>query len=166
MQQNTVVSMMAPRRIPLQNDPGETQSAIRLSKKVEVTATLAGGSALGFSASNLMQGIPGGVTYWSKVRVQQVKVWAPTQVTGAAVSPLLVVDATSPAGPDISWIDTGIVGQTRPKIGFQFGLLQQSNWLNVADDTDLFSVRIQNAGTGNHLIVIQAVLEIVSPRLG
>jgi len=166
MHQNTVVSMMSPRRVPLQADPGVIQSAIRLTKAVQVTATLSGGSPLGISANNLMQGIPGGVTYWSRMRVQSVKVWAPSQVNGAEVSPILVVDTTLATGADMSWLDTGIVGQSRPKIAFKFGLIQQSTWMGVADDTALFQIRIQNAGSATNLVIMHAVLELMSPHLG
>jgi hypothetical protein len=117
----------------------------------------------------LMTAIPGGTTFWNKVRVQAIRVWAETSISGTGGSlttPQLRVDVSNDGvnEPTVSWTDTGTTGQRRPGIAFSLGLREQASWFGVASTQNIFNVRVLNA-TATEPITVQAVVELLSPNL-
>jgi len=166
-----VVSMYTPSRIAVSSDPPAVQNTVRVTKAVQFPFTVAT-TPTAVTVSTISGAIPGGLTYWNKIRFQSIKIWADlTQISATTPQfmPILIV-TTTPVGnfePAIQWNDQGTTGQERPKLGFQLGLATQSQWFGVADIQQLFTIAVHQpdgtpvAGTCR----IQANVEILSPIL-
>lgn len=164
--------MYTPSRISVPRDPPEVQNSVRVIKSVQLAFTLAS-TPTAVTVSSLAGAIPGGLTYWNKIRFQSVKIWANEISIGSGAAniqrfPIMIV-TTTPVGnaePAIQWNDQGTTGQQRPAIGFSFGLNLQSQWFGVADIQQLFTVVLHDP-LGNVAVPgsvrIQAVVEILSP---
>jgi len=159
--------MYAPSRINVPNDPPEIQNTVRVVKSVQFTVPVAT-TPTAVTVSTVSGSVPGGLTYWNRIRFQSVKFWANNLPTTGLV-PILIV-TTVPQGnsePAIQWNDTGVTGQSRSRLGYSFGLNQQSQWFGVADLQQLFTIALHTpdnspaAGT----VRVQAVVELLSPIL-
>jgi len=161
--------MYTPSRISVPRDPPEVQNSVRVIKSVQLPFIVAT-TPTAVTVSAIAGAIPGGLTYWNKIRFQSIKIWA-NEITVGTISkfPILIV-TTTPVGnaePPLQWNDQGTTGQQRPAIGFSFGLNLQSQWFGVADIQQLFTIATHNTG-GTPVasdVRIQAVVEILSPIL-
>jgi hypothetical protein len=165
--------MYTPSRIAVSSDPPAVQNTVRVTKAVQFPLSV-GATPTPVTVSNISGAIPGGLTYWNKIRIQSVKIWADQTTTTSATPtfpfmPILIV-TTTPVGnfePAVQWNDQGTTGQERPKIGFQLGLATQSQWFGVADIQQLFTVAIHNTNgdplPGN--CRVQVNVEMLSPIL-
>lgn len=159
--------MYAPTRKALPVNPGDVQTTIRLTKRIQVTVPLANTTGLGsLKVSDLSSGIPGGSSYWNSIRITAIDVWGTATsntIPGADVIPLqITVDSSSSwSQPPVTWIDSGTSGAERPRIGFALGLLDQARFFGTADTTELFSAK----GTPQSSLIVQCTVELVSPPL-
>jgi hypothetical protein len=170
---STVVSMYTPSRILVPRDPPEVQNSVRVVKSIQLPFTVAT-TPTAVTVSALSGALPGGLTYWNKIRFQSIKIWSNEVITGSGSGqqfqfPILIV-TTTPVGtaePAIQWNDQGTTGQQRPAIGFSFGLAVQSQWFGVADIQQLFTIALHapDSTPVGGSVRIQAVVEILSPIL-
>jgi len=165
--------MYTPSRIAVSSDPPAVQNTVRVTKAVQFPLSV-GSTPTAVTVSAISGAIPGGLTYWNKIRIQSIKIWANETRSSSASDiyprfPILIV-TTTPVGnsePAIQWNDQGTTGQERPKIGFQLGLATQSQWFGVADIQQLFTVAVHDTG-GDPLsgtCRVQVNVEILSPIL-
>jgi len=163
--------MYTPSRIAVSSDPPAVQNTVRVTKAVQFPLTVAV-SPTAVTVSQISGAIPGGLTYWNKIRIQSVKIWADltrASSTSPDIMPILIV-TTTPVGnfePAIQWNDQGTTGQERPKVGFQLGLATQSQWFGVADIQQLFTVAVhaQDGTPITGTCRVQVNVEILSPIL-
>lgn len=159
--------MYAPTRKALAINPGDVQTTIRLTKRIQISVPLAVTTGLGsLKVSDLASGIPGGSSYWNSIRVTAIDVWGTatsTTTPGADTGSLQInVDSSSSwSQPPVTWIDSGTSGAERPRIGFTLGLLDQARFFGTADTTVLFSAK----GTPQTSLIVQCTVELVSPSL-
>jgi len=155
--------------IAVSSDPPAVQNTVRVTKAVQFPFSV-GTTPAPVTVSTISGAIPGGLTYWSRIRIQSVKIWADQITTGAPLAtymPILIV-TTTPVGnsePAIQWNDQGTTGQQRPKIGFQLGLATQSQWFGVADIQQLFTVALHSPGATpvGGSVRVQVNVEMLSP---
>jgi len=160
--------MYTPSRIAVSSDPPAVQNTVRVTKAVQFPFTV-GTTPAAVTVSTISGAIPGGLTYWNRIRIQSVKIWADQVTTSTAgnVMPILIV-TTTPVGnsePAIQWNDQGTTGQQRPKIGFQLGLATQAQWFGVADIQQLFTVALHTPGATpiEGSVRVQVNVEMLSP---
>jgi hypothetical protein len=147
------------------------QNTVRVTKTVQFNVQ-AGGTASTeavLTPGVISAAVPGGTTYWSKIRIQSVRIWAQTQLgnvtTGNGNTPVLRVDCrdNNVNEPALSWSDTGTSGQRRPAIAFQPGLREQASWYGTANTQPICAIRLANLATGTEEVTVQVVVEILSP---
>jgi hypothetical protein len=171
LQQSAVVSMYTPRRVKCPAEPPEVQNTVRVTKSVQLQVLTSASAALPVSPATIMGAVPGGLTYWAKMRLQGVRVWSETGSpvqAGVGLTPILRVDIQNEGtdSPTISWSDTGTTGQRRPGIAFQPGLREQAQWFGTASTTPLFNVRVSAGNTqAADYVILQCIVEILSPNL-
>jgi len=160
--------MYTPSRIAVSSDPPAVQNTVRVTKAVQFPFTV-GTTPAAVTVSTISGAIPGGLTYWNRIRIQSVKIWADQVTTSTAgnVMPILIV-TTTPVGnsePAIQWNDQGTTGQQRPKIGFQLGLATQAQWFGVADIQQLFTIALHTPGATpiEGSVRVQVNVEMLSP---
>jgi len=158
-----VVAMMAPRRIPSRADPGPVEQTIRVSKAVEFSVPIAASTGVPVTVAMIMTAVPGGLTFWSRMRVNSIKVWG-APATVALSPPGISVQAMGTAtglAPTL-WVDMGTAGAQRSHVAFVPGLQEQSSWFAVAATQVLFTVRSIPTGSPQDVLV-QASVELLSP---
>jgi len=166
-----VVAMYAPHRSRCPVEPPVVQNSIRVTKTVQfnVQAGSTESTQATITPGVISAAVPGGTTYWSKIRIQSVRIWAQTQLgnvsAGNGNTPVLRVDCRDDNvnEPAVSWTDTGTSGQRRPAIAFQLGLREQASWFGTANTQPICSIRLTNLPTGTEEVTVQAVVEILSP---
>jgi hypothetical protein len=171
MQQSAVVSMYSPRRVKCPAEPPEVQNTVRVTKSVQLQILTSASAPLVVSPATIMGAVPGGNTYWAKMRLQGARLWSETAglaTAGVGLTPILRVDIQNEGtdSPTISWSDTGTTGHRRPGIAFQPGLREQAQWFGAAATTPLFNVRVTTGTTQvAEYVILQCVVEILSPNL-
>jgi len=156
-----LVSAFAPERLTPQPEPPIVSNTIKLTKRIQLfippdsTPTITP-----ITPSILMSTVPGGLTFWNRVRVERIDVWG----SGIDDSTLQVEIV-----PDVAWNqpslqleDVGTPGQRRPAIGVRLGLLDRGRWFGTADTTVIAQVSTSSL-TSN--IIVQATIELTSPPL-
>lgn len=150
------VADFTPTRVQPPEEPDQVERTIRVTKKVQFSQVLAGGSSADFSPAEIAAAVPGGLTYWNTLRVERINVWA-----GAQQDNTMTVQVPSLGGnnPPLTLTDSGTGGARRPAVGFRLGLLERSRFYGVADTTTLVTVSASVPTT----VVIQATVELASP---
>jgi len=119
------------------------------------------------TVADLMGAVPGGNTYWSRVRVNLIRLWAPNFANQSAISdsPTLRVKSGDDGlnEPAVSWSDNGTGGQQRPRIAFALGLREQAAWFGVASSQLLCTVEWNSLAGGTPFVIVQASVELLSP---
>jgi hypothetical protein len=133
-------------------------------KKVQISVPLdatTGVASLAFGA--LMAGVPGGLTYWHRFRVERVDLWGSDTITSESSNSLSVVLSASSSWdqPNFQVTDVGTIGNERPRVGFRLGVLDRARWFNTAA-TELLCLITGSPGTE---VTVQATVELVSPVL-
>jgi hypothetical protein len=157
-----VVAMMAPHRIPSRADPGPVQQTIRVSKAVEFSVPIAASTTESVTVAMIMTAVPGGLTFWSKMRVNSIRVWGEpaTAVTNPAGISVTATGTAAGLAPT-SWEDVGTAGAQRSHIAFLPGLQDQSTWNSVASTQSVFTVR--SVPPLAQTVLVQASVELLSP---
>jgi hypothetical protein len=165
---DVVLSMYAPHRIPCPTHPTEVQNTVRVVKAIQFNLSMAASTKpVPVTVADLMTAVPGGNTYWSRVRVNLIRLWAPTFANQASTgdSPTLRVVSGDDGlnEPPVSWSDNGTGGQQRPRIAFALGLREQAAWHGVASNQLLCTVAWTNSAGGTPFVIVQASVELLSP---
>lgn len=141
-----------PQRIKIRPDPPNVASTIRVRKNIHLVASVP--SAITISPSQLMAGVPGGLTYWSKVRIESFSVWA--KDTDTLLVTVLPSNSLRQAPLELS--DTGIPGSRRAAIAVKLGMTERMAYWSVADTFTLFDVDVSTHGD----VTIIANVELIS----
>lgn len=162
---DVVRGMMAPKVITVPANPTRVTSSITVRKTVQVSIDVEAGVTTTLTVADVTGAIPGGQTYWTRVRFDTIKVWGASTQAGKEGDPLILllpVD-TSWDQPPLEAEDAGVMGQRRPAVGMRLGLLESARWFGTADTTILCRVRQSNVSPSDTQLVIQANLELMSP---
>jgi hypothetical protein len=159
-----VVAMFAPRRISSRVDPGPVEQTIRVSKTVEFTVPITTSAAETVEVAQIMAAVPGGLTFWSRMRVNSIKVWgAPVLVNADPQGISVQATGTTTGLAPSAWVDVGTPGAQRAHVAFVPGLQEQSTWHPVASTQGVFNVR--SAPPGVQTVLVQASVDLLSPIL-
>lgn len=159
-----VVAMFAPRRISSRADPGPVMSTIRVSKVVEFNVAIDATAPETVAVSNIMSAVPGGLTFWSRVRINSIKVWgAPAFGSADPLGISVQATGTTQGFAPTTWVDTGTPGAQRAHVAFVPGLQEQSTWHPVASTQGVFTVGSVPATAQR--VLVQASVELLSPTL-
>lgn len=153
-------------------DPPEVQSTIRLAKTLSLTIPSVTSTAKTVTVADLAGQIPGGLTYWNRIRFNSFKIWASAEMATASTtaskpSPVLKVANVIVAGggvPLTTWTDTGTAGSRRPGIAFYPPIRERTNWYGPGVTEPVVTVSISNAvpEVSSAEVIIHANVELMS----
>lgn len=160
-----LVRAMAPQRTRINNDPETVEANFKVTHKfsgVFLTTTGSGSAPTSkvFSMADLASLVPGGTSYWSRMRLEKCQIWLRPK---GSEQPTLQVDVSSPTQGMTIYRDDGVLGQSYAKIGFRLGLSERMTFRTGADDNPLFTVSTPDWDQDAVEIVLLATLELVSP---
>lgn len=157
--------------------PPVTDSTIRVKQTFQgaVEGDETGVNTITIKVSDLAQIVPGGTSFWNRIRIEKITVWLKPSVEGTAsrldqeqLQVQLPGDDTKGI-PPVSYRDNGILGQSYPAIAFKPGLAQRQRWYNPASEDVIFIATSQNSSAPpssvNAEFIVAATLELVSPQL-
>jgi hypothetical protein len=160
-----VVSMYAPRRIyPNASIIPDVQNTVRVNKVCgfNVASTM---DPQHIRVTDIAAAVPGGTTYWSRIRIQKITVWADGQVvasSSSSVSTPLTINLLASVNwsqPAMSFTDNGTAGAERAVVGFKLGMLDQARWFGTADNVTLFTI----SNPADRQITVHATVELMGP---
>lgn len=164
-----VVALMSPSRVLRLPVPPPVTDTITITKRIQIGMTQTGTTPQNLYVNELMAGVPGGLTYWTRVRIERIDVWSDYKnVTGAtsSVNTDTLTVAIPPDSewdqPNREWTDTGVPGQRRAHVGFRLGLLDRARYFITAADQILCQIGMD---TEDASVIVQATLELTSPLL-
>lgn len=157
VQNNLKVSDLAPHTVPLPAIPPKTEFTLRVMKRIELTVSNNEGQTTSISPSILSVGVPGGLTYWSTMRVEKLSFWTTTVTTGSLN--VEVLGDSSWSLPKRVFSDKGAEASQRPKIGLKLGLLDRARFYSTAATSALCAV---GTSEPNIPITVQATVELIS----
>jgi len=158
---NQLVSSFAPERLRPPQDPPIVQNTVRVSKKIQLFIPAESTPTVTpISASLLATAVPGGLTYWSTMRIERIDAWG-SGLDDSTIQ-LMIVSQPGWSQPNLQLEDVGTPGQQRPRIGVRLGLLDRARWFSTADTTVLCSLQTSSSTA---TIVLQATIELLSPPL-
>jgi hypothetical protein len=135
------------------------EPTIRVTKKFEVSLRSAT-TPWSITVAQLCAGIPGGLTYWNRVRFEKFDIWNNSALEGQTQSGPLAIsiapDSTS-GQPPFQLVDNGTVGNRRSGVGFRLGLLERARFYGTADTTVIFTVQSGSS------VLVQVTMELLSP---
>lgn len=82
--------------------------------------------------------IPGGLTYWNRLRIEKITVWLARQSSSADQLQVTLPNDDSAGVPAMSFTDNAVTGATLPCVAFKLGLLQRARWYNPSSNVVLF----------------------------
>lgn len=146
---------MQPHRVHIPADPPAVTTSVLVNKVIAFTPMPEPSVPFAIDVGTIMSQISGGTTYWSRVRIEKIQIWGlPDSV--------LEVQVPTDNGwdqPPIEWEDTGVPGQSRPRIAFKLGLLDRTRWFSPTSEQILFrAIVTPDAG-----LVIHASVALMSP---
>lgn len=171
------VASFAPTRVKCPAEPPEVQDTIRVTKTVQFVLAQVINTPKPVTIATIMSAVPGGTTYWNKVRINSLRIWSETQLGASTANPvgtapvLRVVAATESGWqlPNVSWTDTGTPGQRRSGIAYLPSMFTRGQWFGTASTTNICDVSNANGTPNPNLhaadITIQVNLELMSPSL-
>lgn len=157
------MNVYQPMKAKCSADPPPVESSIRVLKRIQITLPYDTTSLGDVSMSVLMAGVPGGLTYWNRARLEKVDIWSNSSSTGTDTLTVLLPGVDEWSQPPVSFVDTGTYGNRRACVSFKLGLLNRARWLSVADTTVLFTAKADGQASG--LLVVQATIELLSGAL-
>lgn len=147
-----------PKRISPPAEPPQIERSIKVTKRIAViTPEGSTDTTLDITPSLLSSGVPGGLTYWNNMRIENLHVWAKD---GQDVA-LTVYPQAAWSQPPLSLVDSGTTGQRRAAVGFKLGLLDRARWFGTADTLVLATI----AQSTSSSFVIHATIELMAPSL-
>jgi hypothetical protein len=157
-----LVSQMKPHRASRLTSPPPVQDTIVVNKRIQIAVPIPAGTlSVLVTTQMLMAGVPGGLTYWNRVRIDRLDFWTNSSHTsGTDTLTVAVAASTSWDQPPVEWTDTGVVGQRRAHIGFTPGLLDRARYFNTADAGSICAVGVD--GEGEQVVICQAQVQLMS----
>lgn len=152
-----------PQRVRSTPDPPPLDTSIKVVKRIQISLPYDVTSLGDCTAAVLMAGVPGGLTYWNRVRFERFEIWSNSSSSGTDTLSVLVNTQDDWSQPTVSFVDTGTYGNRRASIAFKLGLLDRSRWFSTADTTVLFTAKADTGGQG--ALVVQATVELLSGSL-
>jgi hypothetical protein len=164
--QGIQVKDLAPHRVGAPAEPRPVERTIRLTKRVQVSYDSSTEGTTNITPALIMQGVPGGTSFWSSVRFEKFEIYGPASLNLGKEARLevLIQSQSSYSQPPFSLADAGTSGNRRPCVAFQLGLLDRARFFGVADTTVLAVVGVQDANAylaGD--VIVQATVELISP---
>jgi len=156
-------AMYRPSRVRSTPEPPPLDSSIRVLKRIQIRLPYDTTTLGDCSPSVLMAGVPGGLTYWNRVRFEKFEVWSNSPASGTDTLSVLISTQDDWSQPTVSFLDTGTYGERRANIAFKLGLLDRARFFSTADTTVLFTAKSDSSGAG--LVVVQATVELLSGSL-
>jgi len=153
------VKDFSPEECSIAPQPTPVEYTIRLPKKIQVFAPITESGNISISPSLLMAGVPGGLTFWSRVRFERFSVYSGASGEDADLLRIVISPQSGWSQPPVSFTKSGTVGNVRAAIGFRLGLLDRGRFFETADVTELFVVQ----SAANSTAVLQASIELISP---
>lgn len=153
------VAALSPQRVKPQALPPQITDTIRVNKRIQVTVGSDVTPAdIDITPVMLMAGVPGGITYWNRVRFERIDVWGGTSTSLG----MRVMSQSGWDQPPLQMSDTGATGASRSAIGFRLGLLDRARFFGTADATVLATVSVPATDMD---VTIHAVVELMSSTL-
>jgi len=159
------VGQLAPNRKSPPTQPAAVLPTIMIKKLIQLNVPLSedtGVATVAFGA--LSAGLPGGATYWDRLRVDYVYVYGDQRpVSDSGANSINVTVAASGAWnqPNFQLSDVGTEGNVRPRVGFSLGLLDKARWFTPASTELLCTI----SGVPGTTALLQASIHVVSPAL-
>lgn len=148
--------------------PPLTESVIQLTQTFQGNLSInTGGSQTDIRMFDLAAFVPGGASYWLRMRPEKVLLWLkPVGRDGVLEQDTLQVQipGTDDGAPPMTFRDNSIDGMTLPHVGFKFGLRQRMRWINPSSPDTLFTVSVPGS-TGGYKLFCVVTLGLVSPQL-
>jgi len=162
-----ITRSMVPHRAGILVDPPQVTPSITAKKRIqltmEVTPSTPSSGTLRFS--DLMAGVPGGLTYWASFRVERIDFWSMWNGQAANTITVTIPTASSWGQPALEWSDSGVPGKRRAHVGFKLGLIQRTRFVGVAVTDTICVVTVDGPATTSNFVTVQASIELVSPLL-
>jgi len=152
---------MAPMETIPSAQPRPVEYSVKVSKLIQLTIPITESGNVSVSPSVLSAGVPGGLTYWSRMRIEKIEAYSDDVVAVSGQMSLQVSPQSGWDQPPFAIRDAGTVGNERARLGFKMGLLDRSRWWNTADVTELCVISTAPDST----IILQASIELISPGL-
>jgi hypothetical protein len=157
------VAQYRPQRVPTSVDPRPLDSSIKVIKRIQIGLPYDTTTLGDVTPAVLMAGVPGGLTYWNRVRFEKFEIWSNSSSSGTDTLSVLVSTQDDWSQPTVSFTDTGTYGARRASVGFKLGLLDRARWFSTADATVLFTAKADTGSAGT--LVVQATVELLSGSL-
>jgi hypothetical protein len=155
------ISSFAPQEVRPPLDPVPVEYSIKVSKRIQLQVTVGSSGNFSVDPSMLSAGVPGGLTYWNRMRIDAVYAYGDS-AGSAGDDHTISIQASNSTDwdqPSFNIRDTGTLGQSRPRVGFRLALLDRARWFGTAGTTELCVV---NAPTDS-IVTLQATIELMSP---
>jgi len=162
-----VVAMYSPRRIYPPMEIPEVQNTVRVTKVTTFDLSMQGPDpSVPITVAKVAASIPGGTTYWTRMRVSKVSIWADGANTNTGQSASLTVTLPSSSTwsqPAISFTDSGVYGQSRACVGFKLGLLDQARWFGTASTDVICNLSPTSPSPNFRTATVHVTVELMSP---
>lgn len=146
------VGQFAPTRHVPVAEPPPAERTIKVMKRIQVLVPAAA-STVQVTPSFLSAGVPGGLTFWTSMRVDKLDIWgSDTDRISVEVLPI-----SGWSQPPFVVNDSGSPGNRRCAVGLRLGLLDRARFFNTSDTTSLATV-VREEGE----IIVQATIELIS----
>jgi len=142
-------------------DPPPVEFSIKIQKVIQLNIPIPTSGNVSVSPSVLAAGLPGGLTYWSRMRVDKIVVWSEATLEGSDLLSLQLSPSSAWEQPPFAVKDSGTVGNVRARIGLKFGLLDRARWFGTAGTEELCVI----ASAPDTTVILQASIDVISPGL-
>lgn len=157
------VAQYRPQRVEIQMDPPPLDTSIKVVKRIQIRLPYDVSTLGDCTPAILMAGVPGGLTYWNRVRFEKFSIWSNSSSSGTDTLSVLVATQDDWSQPTVSFTDTGTYGARRAGVAFKLGLLDRARWFSTADATVLFTAKSDTGAAG--ALIVQATVELLSGSL-
>lgn len=163
------MAMYSPRRIYPPMEIPEVQNTVRVTKVTAFDLKMqAPETSVPITVAKIAASIPGGTTYWTRMRVSKVSIWADSASTGSGTIFTVPLTVTLPSSgtwsqPAISFTDSGIYGQSRACVGFKLGLLDQARWFGTASTDVICNLSPTETAPNTRTATVHVTVELMSP---
>jgi hypothetical protein len=154
-------SEFAPQRISIPSQPSPSEVSVKVRKLIQINVPVGTSGNVSISPSMLSAGLVGGLTYWSRMQIDQIRVYSDAGGEGPNLLVVSVTPTSTYSQPNLVMKDSGTVGNERARIGFTFGLLDRARWFGTASTEEIFVVN----GDADETIIVQALVTVISPGI-
>lgn len=138
-------------------------------------------TSINISTSDLMEAVPGGTSFWNRVRFEKIAIWLQPQTSTTTTGSLSSTEqgqlkVTLPGDSNrgfapATYQDNGVLGERFSNVVFKFPLLQRQFWYNTANTDSLFSLDsnvkqpAMGVTTQKAVYIIEFTAQLVSPTI-